>query len=188
MIPDATYENWYAQTGRIYGCKATRKAKPGGGPHRNRERRQGPCTSSPSQGAVISWDLTTGAAIKRKTLQKKNSPRLRALGWRKMNGDVRDDGNRELGWSGRIFLSMWSGGLDLCGPSEDPRATARHAAEIHSLSRSAPRWPTAVGFVKCSGSCGDRNRSPEARKSRISPRGESRRGKKTKMSGNSSCA
>jgi hypothetical protein len=40
-----------------------------------------------------------------------------------MNGDVRDDGNRELGWSGRLFLSMWSGGLDLCETSEDPRAT-----------------------------------------------------------------
>jgi hypothetical protein len=66
MIPGASYENWYAQTGRIYGFKATGKAKPGSGPHRNREQRQGPCTSSPSQGAVISWDFTTGAAIKRK--------------------------------------------------------------------------------------------------------------------------
>jgi hypothetical protein len=32
-------------------------------------------------------------------------------------------GNRELGWPGCLFLSMWSGGLDLCGPPEDPRAT-----------------------------------------------------------------
>jgi hypothetical protein len=41
-----------------------------------------------------------------------------------MNGDVRDDGKRELGWPGRLFLSMWSGGLDICEPPEDTRATS----------------------------------------------------------------
>ena len=69
MTPDAAYENWYVQTERIYGCKATGKAKPESGPHRNREQRQGHCTSSPSQGAATSWGFTKGAAIKRKTKQ-----------------------------------------------------------------------------------------------------------------------
>jgi hypothetical protein len=87
------------------------------------------------------------------------------------------DGNRELGWSGRLFLSMWSGGLDLGEPSEDPRAT--RGGDTFSVVERAAVWPTAAGFVKCSGSCGDRNRSPEARKSRSSPRGESRRRQRT---------
>jgi hypothetical protein len=63
-IPDAVCEDWHALKGRICGRKAKAARRPGGGPNRRREQRLGPRTSSPSLGAVISWDLTTGAAVK----------------------------------------------------------------------------------------------------------------------------
>jgi hypothetical protein len=55
-----------------------------------------------------------------------------------MDGDVLDDDMarlRELGWSGRLFLSLWSGRLDLGERSEDARAT--HGGDEFSVEESA---------------------------------------------------
>ena len=53
-----------------------------------------------------------------------------------MDGDVLGDDDRELGWSGRIFLSLWSGGLDLDEPLEDPRA--KNGDEVSVDESAAP--------------------------------------------------
>ena len=71
MIPDATYENWYEQTGRIYGCRATGKAKPGGGHPtaiENKGKGTAPVAHRSEQRAGISWDFPKGAAVKRKKI------------------------------------------------------------------------------------------------------------------------
>jgi hypothetical protein len=78
-----------------------------------------------------------------------------------MDGDVLEDDMAGFYWQSRVrALVTTAAGLVVFIYVNLRRIHVRQAAEINSRSRSAP---TAAGFLKCSGSCGDRNRSPFSR-------------------------
>jgi hypothetical protein len=65
--------------------------------------------------ALLGWD----AAAERRDAQDEFHSAAQARAW--ADGDF--DADHGFAFDGISPLSMWSGGLDLCGPSEDPRAT-----------------------------------------------------------------